>query len=139
MRSVNLQARPKIESDTPMGVDVILLLTFAILLLLGLIMVFSSTIALQDKSLQTNFSHFQKQAVFMFVGCIGAYIISYIPIGIWQRMSMPLLGFAIIVMMVLVFTKVGVEVNGSTRWISLGGFRIQPAEFVKLILSLIHI
>lgn len=134
MTSANLQARPRIESDTPMGVDVTLLLTFAILLLLGLTMVFSSTIALEDKSLQTNFSHFQKQAVFMLVGCIGAYLISYIPIGVWQRMSMPLLVFAIIMMMILVFTKVGVEVNGSTRWISLGGFRIQPAELVKLIM-----
>ena len=134
MTAANLQARPKIESGAPMGVDAILLLTFAILMLLGLTMVFSSTIALQDQSLQTNFSHFQKQAVFMFVGCVGAYIISYIPIGVWQRMSLPLLGAVILVMMILVFTKVGVEVNGSTRWISLGGFRLQPAEFVKLVM-----
>jgi len=134
MKQANLQARPKISSDTPMGVDATLLLTFAILMLLGLTMVFSSTIALQDKSLQTNFSHFQKQTVFMLVGSVGAYIISFIPVQVWQRMSMPLLGAAILVMLILVFTKAGVEVNGSTRWISFGGFRIQPAEFVKLIM-----
>jgi len=87
MKSANLQARPKISSDTPMGVDATLLLTFAILMLLGLTMVFSSTIALQDKSLQTNFAHFQKQTVFMLVGSIGAYIISFIPVNVWQRMS----------------------------------------------------
>lgn len=134
MTSANLQARPKIADDTPMGVDIVLLLTFAVLLLLGLTMVFSSTIALDNKSLQTNFSHFQKQAAFILVGCVGAYIISYIPVGVWQRMSMPLLASAILVMMILVFTNAGVEVNGSTRWINLGGFRIQPAEFVKLIM-----
>lgn len=134
MTSANLQARPKIADDTPMGVDVILLLTLAVLLLLGLTMVFSSTIALDDESLKTNFSHFQKQAVFILVGCVGAYIISYIPVSVWQRMSMPLLATAILVMMILVFTNAGVEVNGSTRWINLGGFRIQPAEFVKLIM-----
>ena len=134
MSAASLQARPKLETSSSMGVDSTLLVTFGMLLLLGLTMVFSSTIALQDKSLQTNFSHFHKQGIFMLLGITGTYLISLIPVGFWQRLSLPLLGVAILAMLVLVSTNVGVEVNGSTRWISVGGFRLQPAEFVKLIM-----
>ncbi len=129
-----LQARPKLTETNPFGVDSILLATMVTLLLLGLTMVFSSTIALQDQSLQTNFSHLTQQSVFMLMGISGAYIVSLIPIVVWQKLSLPLLILTMLLMVVLVLSGIGVEVNGSKRWISLGSFRLQPAEIVKLVM-----
>jgi len=57
-------------------------------------------------------------------------LVATIPIWVWERLSMPLLVISLLTLVVLLF--VGVEVNGSRRWIPLLGFRLQPAEFAKL-------
>lgn len=112
------------------GVDSVLLGVFISLLMLGLVMVFSSTISMGDSDLHTNTSHFWRQLVFIIVGVVITVVISTIPVWVWQKSSVLLLVFAFLLLMILLM--VGLEVNGSRRWLSLFGFRLQPAEFAKL-------
>lgn len=133
---VGMQARPKVTESNRFGVDSALLATVLFLVLLGLTMVFSTTVAQQDQSLNTNFSHLIRQSVFVLLGIIVAYVVSLIPLVVWERTSLPMLIASMLVMSILVISGIGVEVNGSTRWISLGGFRVQPAEVVKLVVVL---
>ena len=130
MAASTLQARRAVIQHNPIGVDNVLLAVFITLLLTGLIMVFSATIASGDKSLGTNMTHLWKQLAHVGLGLMITIILTYMPISLLQRLSVPLLAAAIGLLIVLLF--IGVEVNGSKRWIPLAGFRLQPAEIAKL-------
>jgi cell division protein FtsW len=87
-----------------------------------------------SQDLNTNTSHFWRQLVHMILGVGLTALVASMPVWIWQKLSMPILVFAIVLLVVLLF--IGVEVNGSTRWLSLGGIRLQPAEFAKVAIVL---
>lgn len=132
MTLTQMQARPAVVANNPLGFDSILLATLSMLLLIGLTMVFSATIGMSGEVMQTNFSHFYRQLIFTGVGVVLALVVANIPVQVWKGLSMPILLCAIVAMLVLVATNVGIEVNGSKRWMQVAGVRIQPAEFVKL-------
>jgi cell division protein FtsW len=102
--------------------------------MLGLVMVFSSTIAMGSQDLTTNTSHFWRQLAHMILGAGLTVLVASIPVWVWQRLSFPLLMGAVALLVVLLI--VGHEVNGSTRWLVFAGFRLQPAEFAKLAIVL---
>ena len=134
MSRSSLQATRVQSTSNPAGVDSVLLGVFITLLLLGLVMVFSSTIAMGSQDLTTNTSHFWKQLAHMVLGVSLTIVVASMPVWLWQRLSIPLLVFA--VMLLLILLLVGHEVNGSTRWLVFAGFRLQPAEFAKLAIVL---
>src|SRR5437763_850760 len=53
---------------------------------------------------------------------------------IWSRLSVPLVGLALILLVLVLVPGVGVLVDGSSRWVGTGSFRIQPSELMKLAL-----
>lgn len=128
--SSRMHARPRMDNTHILGIDAGLLFIAMSIVLIGLVMVFSATIGMQGKALATNFSHFNKQLIFVGAGCVFAFITMWIPIGFWERYSFSILCICAVVMTVLVV--VGQEVNGSARWIRLGPINVQPAEVVKL-------
>lgn len=134
MSEVALQATRVSSHNNSAGVDSLLLGAFITLLMLGLVMVFSSTIAMGSQDLTTNTSHFWRQSIHMLLGVSLTLIVASVPVWVWQRLSFPLLIASIILLVVLLI--VGREVNGSTRWLVLAGFRLQPAEFAKLAIVL---
>lgn len=135
MTSVAIQAtRNTAAKNSIAGVDPMLFGVFVTLLSLGLVMVFSSTIAMGDQELSTHTGKFWKQAINMCVGIALVVIVAMIPVWVWQKMSLPLLVTAVVLLLVLLF--IGTEVNGSKRWIVLAGFRLQPAELAKLAMVL---
>ena len=130
MTSIALQATRTQPKANSIGVDSILLGVFISLLMLGLVMVFSSTVAMGGQDLQTNTNHFWRQLLHIAVGVSITFIIATIPVWVWQKTSVLLLIGSLLLLAVLLL--VGVEINGSQRWISLFGFRLQPAEIAKL-------
>jgi cell division protein FtsW len=128
--AASLQATRMQVPANSIGVDSVLLGVFISLLMLGLVMVFSSTISMGDSDLHTNMSHFWRQVVYVIMGVSISVAISTIPIWVWQKSSILLLilAFALLILLLMI----GVEVNGSRRWLSVFGFRVQPAEFAKL-------
>jgi len=125
-----LQATRMTSPENSVGVDTMLLGVFVALMMLGLVMVFSSTIAMGNQSLQTNTSHLWRQLIHMVLGVGLTVAVACIPVWVWQKLSVPLLVCSLMLLVALLF--IGLEINGSRRWISLGGFRIQPAELAKL-------
>jgi len=74
--------------------------------------------------------HFWRQLLHIALGISLTIVVASIPVWFWQKMSVPLLVASLLLLLVLLF--VGIEVNGSKRWIALSGFRLQPAEIGKL-------
>lgn len=125
-----MQATRNQTPSNSIGVDSMLLGVFISLLMIGLVMVFSSTIAMGDQDLQTNTSHLWRHLIHMVVGVSITLVVATIPVWVWQKTSIVLLMGALLLLSILLM--VGIEVNGSRRWISLVGFRLQPAEMAKL-------
>ncbi len=64
-------------------------------------------------------------------GLTAMFITSRIPYAFWRKNAFYIL-IASFVLMTLVWTPLGICTKGACRWLSLGGFSLQPAEFYKL-------
>ena len=115
-------------------VDPMLALLGALLLLTGLIMVASSSVALADRELGVPFHYLNRQLVFLAFGMAGAAIALAMPTRVWERMSIVALVFALVLLAVVLLPGVGHTVNGSTRWLPLGPVRLQVSEPARLLL-----
>ena len=115
--------------------DQMLLWVVFILLGLGLVMVYSASIAIAeaDKAIGHQSTYFLiRQAIFIIIGLIAALVSFQIPIAMWQKAS-PYLFLAGLALLVLVLIPgIGRNVNGSQRWLSLFVINLQPSELMKL-------
>ncbi len=71
-----------------------------------------------------------KQSVYLALGMVVMVIGMSIPTHLFQRYAVVV--YAIGVLLLVAVAGAGVVVNGSRRWLNMGGFNIQPAEFMKL-------
>jgi len=106
-----------------------------ILLGIGLVMVYSASIALAeaDKATGHQTSYFLvRQAVYLVISLVAGFIAFQVPTEVWQKMA-PYLFLAGMLLLVLVLIPgIGRNVNGSRRWLSLFVINVQPSEFMKL-------
>ena len=109
-----------------------LALVVVALLSIGTVMVFSATIAGVNQTQDINFDHLTRHLMHVGAGAIVLWAAASIRIDWLEGMNKMYLLFAMLILLVLVFTGLGVEVNGSSRWIALGGIRLQPSEFIKI-------
>jgi len=106
-----------------------------ILLGLGLVMVYSSSVdsaAASKLSNYENYYYLVRQSIYILLGFIIGYICFLIPIYFWQRTAPYLFIVGLILLVIVLIPGIGREVNGSRRWISLIFFNFQPSEIVKL-------
>ncbi|MDD0857568.1 FtsW/RodA/SpoVE family cell cycle protein [Arthrobacter alpinus] len=62
------------------------------------------------------------------------FILSCVPPALWKKAAPWLLGLAVL-LLGLVFTPLGVDVQGNQNWLGLGGIQFQPSEAAKLALA----
>jgi len=103
------------------------------LLSIGTVMVFSATIARGGEDQNANFSHLTRHLMHLGAGAIVLWIGASIQIGWLERVNKVYLLIGTFLFLALVFTGLGVEVNGSSRWVGLGEIRLQPSEFAKIV------
>ncbi|MFM9836378.1 MAG: putative lipid II flippase FtsW [Methylophilaceae bacterium] len=132
MLSPVIQSRERMNAP---NYDQYLFWAVMILLGLGLVMVYSASIAIAeaDKAVGHQSTYYLvRQAVFIFIGVSAGLVTFQIPVVWWQKMS-PYLFLGVIGLLVLVLIPgIGRNVNGSQRWLSLILFNLQPSEFMKL-------
>ncbi|WP_036300558.1 putative lipid II flippase FtsW [Methylotenera sp. L2L1] len=115
--------------------DQSLLWVTLILLGIGLVMVYSASIAIaeSDKALGYNSSYYLvRQTIFLIVSLTAGFVAFNVPMAWWQKMApyLFLLGLALLVLVLI--PGVGKVVGGSRRWLSLFVINLQPSEFMKL-------
>ncbi|MGV9192830.1 putative lipid II flippase FtsW [Microbacterium sp. MC2] len=120
----------------PVPSEFLLLASTALLLTgFGLVMVLSATMATSTAAGESPFEVVMKQAVFAILGIPLMFIASRFPITFWKRISWIALLLALGLQM-LVFTPLGDSNDGNRNWIIVGGFQMQPSEFLKLAFAL---
>jgi len=113
--------------------DWLLALAVASIVLLGTVMVFSSGVAGGMNQFEFQTRHLSKHLAHIAVGLVLMTGAIYINLGWLQKSAKTLFLLGIISLLILFIPGIGLEINGSTRWFSLAGIRIQPAEMMKLI------
>ena len=115
--------------DTPFFLLVLILLT------MGVVMVLSASFAraYYDPGNITGGNatyYFVRQLLFALLGTGAMLLASKLPMGFYRRYAFPFLAFALVLLMLVPFA--GVKVNGSRRWLGVGGLTLQPSELAKL-------
>lgn len=111
------------------------------LLLLGLVMIYSASIALPEspryKGVKPTATYFlTRQAIFIVIGGIAALAAFRVPIAKWQRWSPYLFIAASVLLVAVLVPGIGPRVNGAKRWITLYVLNLQPSEVMKLMVVL---
>ena len=123
-----------IRSENRLKIDLILLGAGFILLMIGMVMVSSASIAIADDQHGDPFFFLKKQFLAALIGCCAAFIGMFIPIRTWKNLSLPLLLLGITLLIIVFIPDIGRTVNGSTRWISVAGINFQVSEPARLCL-----
>lgn len=121
------------------GVDQPLIWVTVILLALGLVMVYSATVALPDSPRFARYAptHFlTRQLLFIAIGCLAAVLVVQVPIKVWEKWAPWLFVGALVSLMVVLIPHVGKGVNGARRWIPIGFMNFQPSEWAKLAIAM---
>ncbi len=108
------------------------------LVMFGLVMVFSASIAigLQDEG-GNSYYFLTRQAIWAAIGLSGMLATTFIDYHFWRRLSLPAMVGVLIMLAALVFIPglgAGADSWGAKRWIGLGPLSFQPSEVAKVIL-----
>lgn len=103
-----------------------------VLLLVGLMMVYSASISIAEKSTGNSVYFLMRQMAHVALGGGVLWIVAQSPVRMWENLGPILLLFAIALLIAVLIPGIGAKINGSTRWIRLGGFNLQPSEMAKL-------
>ena len=115
--------------------DAPLVLAAVTLLLLGLLMVYSASIALADGPRYASYGSYYfviRHALFLAAGLMAGAVAISLPMRFWQRMAVPIFMVALALLLAVLIPGIGREVNGAHRWIPLGPLNFQPSELMKL-------
>ena len=117
-----------------MGVDKALLWAIATLLIWGLIMVYSASVALPDNPRFAKYSHthFLMRHIFSLVIALSvALLVFQIPVQTWEKLAPWLFVASLLLLIAVLIPGIGKVINGARRWISLGFMNFQPSELAK--------
>lgn len=115
--------------------DAMLLWIVLVLLALGLVMVYSASIATAEASRFTGYRaeyYLMRHGLFILVGVIVGIAAFQISMEEWQKLAPYLFAFGVLLLALVLIPGVGREVNGSRRWLSFLGINLQPSELMKL-------
>ena len=114
-------------------VDTWLILLIIAMLMLGLLMVFSSSAVLATTAPGSEFKYLIRQCIALFVGlvlCIGT---AFTPMNFFKKNHMTLYATVGLGLILCFSPFPGVSVKGASRWIGFGSVNFQPSAFAKIV------
>jgi len=111
--------------------DPVLLTCVLAMLASSLLMVASSSMSISAVRYGDAYRIIGHWAVYVPIGLLLMWGVSRIEADWWKAMIMPLLGFALLLMALVLIPGIGMEINGARRWFSLLGLTLQPVELLK--------
>ncbi|MFY7904264.1 MAG: FtsW/RodA/SpoVE family cell cycle protein, partial [Rubrivivax sp.] len=119
--------------------DQALVAVAAALLALGLVMVYSASVALPDNPRFAAYSHaffLQRHLFALAVGLSAALLVLQVPVAFWEKHAHWVFVLALVLLVLVLLPFVGKVVNNSRRWIPLGVMNFQPSELAKLAIAM---
>ena len=110
--------------------DYTLLTALFLLLLIGLVILYSTSAYNGEVKFHDSFYYLKKQVFATSLGIAGMFLMAQIDYRILRKFAVP--AYLAAVLLSVAVLLVGDEYNGSKRWLSLGPFSFQPSEFAKI-------
>ncbi len=141
-RSAALPVRDRVDLSSARPVrllafDQALVVVVGVLVALGVVMVYSASIALPDSKKFEAYSQaffLQRHLFALAIGFVVALVTLQVPMSFWEKMSPWVFVLALLLLVLVLFF--GKVVNFSRRWIPLGFMNFQPSELAKLAVAM---
>jgi cell division protein FtsW len=117
------------------SVDQALIWLVTLLLLWGLVMVYSASVAMPDNPKFARYSHTHflwRHALSLVLAVIAAGLVFQVPMQTWEKLAPYIFIASMILLIAVLLPLIGKGVNGARRWIALGVMNFQPSELAKL-------
>jgi len=131
-----------VDSGQParlLGFDRTLVCVVVALLALGLVMVFSASVAMPDNpkfARYTTTYFLNRHLLFVGISVIAALVVVQVPVTIWEKLSPWIFVTALLLLVLVLLPFIGKGVNGARRWIPLAVMSFQPSELCKLAIAM---
>lgn len=109
-----------------------LFFTAIILILFGLIMIYSASSIWAMYKFSDSFKYVKQQGLFILVGVILVFVIRKIDYRIYYKNATKIFFSCIVLLILVLIPGIGSVRNGSRSWFGIGSFGIQPSEFAKV-------
>jgi len=119
---------------TDWKIDFVWLGVTMVLVIFGIIMVYSASSQMAAKRYHNSFYFAQKQMAFAFLGFFVMTAFRFIPYQKLQKWIFWLMVGSFLALILVLIPGIGSRMGGASRWFRLGGISFQPAEFSKLVL-----
>jgi cell division protein FtsW len=116
-------------------IDLMLLWSGLALLLVGLVMVYSASIAFAEgnRILGNQPGYFLwRHTIFLSVALVAGAIVFQIPLTLWEKYASHLFLLGVVMLIIVLIPGLGRDVNGARRWLPLIVINLQPSELMKL-------
>ena len=123
----------------PAEIDLALLWSSLFLLMLGMVMVYSASIAIAEggRFAGNNPAYFLvRHGVFLAIGLVAASAAFQVSMANWKKLAPWLFVGGVILLALVLVPGIGRDVNGARRWLSFGFANLQPSELMKLFVVL---
>ena len=128
------------EDAGPLPVrDQPLVAVVGVLVLLGVVMVYSASVALPDNPKFANYTQtffLQRHLLALAVAFVAALLAVQVPMSVWEKQAPWIFVVSLILLVLVLVPFIGKVVNFSRRWIPLGFMNFQPSELAKLAVAL---
>lgn len=115
------------------GMDMPFFFLVLVLLVIGLIMMFSAGFAFANATLGDSYYFLKRQVIWAVIGIVAMFLISYFDYHHLHKAAVVVLGVGFLGLILVLFVP---EINGVHRWIDLGVTMVQPSEIMKFALIL---
>ncbi|OYY51427.1 MAG: putative lipid II flippase FtsW [Polaromonas sp. 35-63-240] len=116
------------------GFDQNLVWVTVALLMIGLVMVYSASIAMPDNPRFARYAHthfLMRHVLSLAMAFVAAVLVFQVPVATWEKLAPWLFVFSLLLLMLVLVPFIGKGVNGARRWISFGFMNFQPSELAK--------
>ncbi len=115
-----------------MSARVILILVVGVLVVFGLVMLFSTSGPQGEKIAGNPYYFVQRQAAWLVVGLVAAFVGAKVDYRVWLKVAWPVLGVVLVLLALVYVPGIGLSVKGSRRGLHLPlGLSFQPSELAK--------
>ncbi|MBY0473562.1 MAG: putative lipid II flippase FtsW [Nitrosomonas sp.] len=129
-----INQKPRVMADF----DLTLVWSALLLLSIGLVMVYSASIAIAEAQFGPDRAGYYlwRHSAYLGLGLVMGLIAFQVPMQVWQKYIAYLFMVGVLLLILVLVPGIGHEVNGSQRWISLYLVNIQPSEYIKFFMVL---
>ncbi|MBU4484910.1 putative lipid II flippase FtsW [bacterium] len=122
------------QSVVKRHIDYTMLLAVVGLIVLGIVMIYSASAVFAQEKIGDSYFFLKKTLLFAALGFGLMFGATRLPYDWYKKKSYWILGGSIVLLLLVIFSPLGITIGGARRWLRVGIFSFQPSEFAKLAL-----